>query len=119
MLGRQALHEWMMLDRIKDIVAHSGTPAHRWSRGGFYASRANHAEPPLACDERPARMRGTDILSARSALPETVVKVLMFFLARCFVLGVSWPIALLALVFAPIVWLLSLPLRLLGYGPSQ
>jgi len=53
-------------------------------------------------------------MSVLSVPPETVVKVLMFFLAWCFVLGVSWPIALLALVFAPIVWLLSLPFRLLG-----
>jgi hypothetical protein len=29
-------------------------------------------------------------------------------------LAVSWPLALLALVLWPVVWLLTLPLRLLG-----
>ena len=36
------------------------------------------------------------------------------FLAWIVLLVVSWPLALLALVLWPIVWLLSLPFRLIG-----
>jgi hypothetical protein len=36
------------------------------------------------------------------------------FLVWCLLLVVCWPIALLALVLWPLVWLLSLPFRLVG-----
>jgi hypothetical protein len=39
---------------------------------------------------------------------------LLLFVGWCLLLVFSWPLALLALVLAPLVWLLSLPLRLLG-----
>jgi uncharacterized membrane protein YvlD (DUF360 family) len=42
------------------------------------------------------------------------VKVLLLFVALCILLVVSWPLALLAVFLLPIVWLLSLPLRLVG-----
>jgi uncharacterized membrane protein YgaE (UPF0421/DUF939 family) len=42
------------------------------------------------------------------------MKTLILFVAWCVLLVLSWPVALLALVLAPIVWLLSLPFRLLG-----
>jgi hypothetical protein len=42
------------------------------------------------------------------------MKVLLFFIGWCLLFVVSWPIALLALVLAPLVWLLSLPFQLLG-----
>jgi hypothetical protein len=42
------------------------------------------------------------------------MKVLLLFIAWCVLFALSWPIALLALMAAPIVWLLSLPLRLIG-----
>ena len=32
----------------------------------------------------------------------------------CLLFVLSWPVAILALVLAPFVWLLSLPLRLIG-----
>lgn len=38
------------------------------------------------------------------------------FLLWLLLLFVCWPIALLALVLYPVVWLLLLPLRLLGVG---
>jgi hypothetical protein len=41
------------------------------------------------------------------------VKLLIFFVAWCILLVLSWPAALLALALAPVVWLVSLPLRLL------
>jgi hypothetical protein len=36
------------------------------------------------------------------------------FVAWCVLFVLCWPLALLALVLAPLVWLLLLPLRLLG-----
>jgi hypothetical protein len=42
------------------------------------------------------------------------MRVLLLFIAGCVLFALSWPIALLALMAAPIVWFLSLPLRLIG-----
>jgi hypothetical protein len=42
------------------------------------------------------------------------MKVLLLFIAWCVLLALCWPIALVALIAAPIVWLLTLPLRLIG-----
>ena len=39
---------------------------------------------------------------------------MLTFLLWCFLFVVCWPLALLALVLYPIVWLLLLPFRLLG-----
>ena len=36
------------------------------------------------------------------------------FIAWCILFVLCWPLALLALLIAPLVWLLMLPLRLLG-----
>lgn len=36
------------------------------------------------------------------------------FLLWCLLLVISWPVALLALLVYPLVWLLMLPLRLVG-----
>ncbi len=41
---------------------------------------------------------------------------MMGFLIWLVVLVVCWPLALLALVLYPLIWLLLLPLRLLGIG---
>jgi hypothetical protein len=42
------------------------------------------------------------------------MKLTILFIAWCILLVLCWPLALLALVLLPAVWLLSLPLRLLG-----
>lgn len=42
------------------------------------------------------------------------MKVIGVFFIWCLLLVVCWPLALLALVFAPLVWLISLPFRLVG-----
>jgi len=42
------------------------------------------------------------------------VKILIFFVAWCILLVIAWPLAILALVLAPFVWLVALPLRLVG-----
>ncbi|MBT9594741.1 MAG: hypothetical protein IV094_01985 [Vitreoscilla sp.] len=38
----------------------------------------------------------------------------MLFIGFCLLCVLCWPLALLALILAPLVWLLSLPFRLLG-----
>lgn len=42
------------------------------------------------------------------------MKALGLFLLWCLLLAVCWPLALLALILAPVVWLVALPFRLLG-----
>jgi hypothetical protein len=42
------------------------------------------------------------------------MKVLLLFVLWCILFVLCWPVALLALVLFPLVWLLSLPFRLLG-----
>lgn len=42
------------------------------------------------------------------------MKTLIVLIAWCLLLVVSWPIALLALILLPIVWLLALPFRIVG-----
>jgi hypothetical protein len=42
------------------------------------------------------------------------MKTLIAFLGWCILLALSWPLALLALLLFPFVWLLTLPFRLLG-----
>jgi hypothetical protein len=43
-----------------------------------------------------------------------MVKALILFVGWCILFVLCWPIAILALVLFPIIWLLSLPLRLVG-----
>jgi hypothetical protein len=42
------------------------------------------------------------------------MKFLILVLGWCLLLVLCWPLALLALILFPIIWLLSLPLRLIG-----
>jgi hypothetical protein len=42
------------------------------------------------------------------------VKALLLFVGWCILLVLAWPVAILALVLFPLVWLVSLPLRLVG-----
>ena len=44
------------------------------------------------------------------------MKALLLFVGWCILFVLCWPVALLALVLAPLVWLLSLPFRLVGIG---
>jgi hypothetical protein len=39
---------------------------------------------------------------------------MLLFVAWCVLFVLCWPLALLALIAAPFVWLLTLPLRLIG-----
>lgn len=42
------------------------------------------------------------------------MKVILIFFVWCGLFVLCWPLALLALVLAPLIWLISLPFRLLG-----
>jgi hypothetical protein len=42
------------------------------------------------------------------------MRVVILFVAWCILFVLCWPLALLALILAPVVWLVSLPLRLVG-----
>jgi hypothetical protein len=42
------------------------------------------------------------------------MSALLLFFGWCLLFVLSWPIALLALVLAPLIWLITLPLRLVG-----
>ena len=42
------------------------------------------------------------------------MKVLVLFIGWCILLVLFWPLALVALVLAPLVWLVALPFRLVG-----
>lgn len=42
------------------------------------------------------------------------MRVIILFLAWCVLFVLCWPLALLALILLPLVWLLSIPLLLIG-----
>jgi hypothetical protein len=42
------------------------------------------------------------------------MKALILFVAWCVLFVLAWPVAILALILFPIVWLISLPFRLVG-----
>jgi len=42
------------------------------------------------------------------------VRVLVLLVLWCILLVLSWPVALAVLVLAPLVWLIALPLRIVG-----
>jgi uncharacterized membrane protein YgaE (UPF0421/DUF939 family) len=42
------------------------------------------------------------------------MKLLIFWIGWCILFLLSWPVALLALLLFPIVWLIALPFRLIG-----
>jgi len=42
------------------------------------------------------------------------MKALILFVTWCILFVLAWPVALLALVLFPVVWLLTLPFRLIG-----
>jgi len=42
------------------------------------------------------------------------MKALVLFVGWCILFVLAWPVAVLALLLFPVVWLLSLPLRLIG-----
>jgi hypothetical protein len=47
-------------------------------------------------------------------MKDSLMKLLILFVGWCILLVLSWPVALLALILFPIVWLAALPFRLIG-----
>jgi uncharacterized Tic20 family protein len=45
---------------------------------------------------------------------KSTMKALILFIGWCILFVLCWPLALLALILFPLVWLISLPLRLIG-----
>jgi len=43
------------------------------------------------------------------------MKIVIAFLLWCVLLVLAWPLAIAALLVLPVIWLLSIPLRLLGW----
>jgi hypothetical protein len=43
-----------------------------------------------------------------------IMKALILFIGWCILFVLCWPVAVLALILLPVVWLVSLPLRLIG-----
>ena len=44
------------------------------------------------------------------------MKILILFLLWCVLFVLSWPLAIAALILLPVVWLLSIPFRMLGWA---
>ena len=42
------------------------------------------------------------------------MSTLVFFVGWCLLFVLCWPLALLALLIAPLIWLIALPFRLIG-----
>lgn len=42
------------------------------------------------------------------------MKALIFFVGWCILFVLSWPVAVLALLLLPLVWLIALPFRIVG-----
>ncbi|HET6462604.1 MAG TPA: hypothetical protein VFH33_02295 [Candidatus Krumholzibacteria bacterium] len=42
------------------------------------------------------------------------MRPLMFFVGWCILFVLCWPLALLALFLAPIIWIISIPFRIVG-----
>jgi hypothetical protein len=42
------------------------------------------------------------------------MKALLLFVCWCILFVLCWPVAVLALILFPVVWLISIPLRLIG-----
>ena len=70
---------------------------------GFVANRLN-----------PGGQGGNVVLPRQGAALETVMKTLFALGVWCLLFLLCWPLAILALLAWPFVWLLSLPFRLVG-----
>jgi len=57
---------------------------------------------------------GNQISCAKRNGDNKNVKTLILLIGWCILFVLSWPVALLALLLFPVVWLISLPLRLIG-----
>jgi hypothetical protein len=63
-------------------------------------------------------LRNSPAPPAYYEVEENVEAMMVKFLLWCILLVLCWPLALLALVLYPIVWVLLLPFRILGIAVS-
>jgi len=61
-----------------------------------------------------ARLDAAPLRETRIINEQNAMKAMILLLGWCLLLVLCWPVALLALVLLPFVWLLSLPMRLIG-----
>jgi hypothetical protein len=54
------------------------------------------------------------MVKSRAGNEGTPVKTILLFLVWCMLLVLCWPLAILAIFLWPLVWLVSLPFRLVG-----
>ncbi len=66
------------------------------------------------CPGRAFARAGNQIPCAKRNGDDKNVKTLILLIGWCILFVLSWPVALLALLLFPVVWLISLPLRLIG-----
>jgi hypothetical protein len=57
---------------------------------------------------------GQGLLLGMAPSRRHLMKVVLIFFVWCLLLLLCWPLALLALVLAPLVWLIALPFRIAG-----
>ncbi len=79
------------------------------TRSSTFVATARHKCPALHGREPPEAISRTFAVDG---------EIMMGFLLWCLLLFLCWPLALLALVLYPIVWLLLLPFRILGIAVS-
>lgn len=71
----------------------------------------SRARQGLAPGNRPA---SANVLSHGGSLQHGQISAMVKFLLWCILFVLCWPLALLALVVYPLVWLLLLPFRIIG-----
>jgi len=81
--------------------------------GGFSGFIA--PQPGFVANRLRATGRGSNVVAGGGVPPrEPLMKTLFALGVWCLLFVLCWPLAILALVAWPFVWLLSLPFRLLG-----
>jgi hypothetical protein len=56
------------------------------------------------------------VSTTRWLFVEWTMGFLMFVVLWCLLLAVAWPIAVVLLLLLPVIWLLSIPFRILGFA---
>ncbi len=87
----------------------------------FLSSRKADSEgdpfhPGMLCRAQPPApdLQASEISTNRSTVPCVILDMMWTFILWLILLVLCWPLALIALLLYPIVWLLMLPFRLVG-----
>ncbi len=68
----------------------------------------------VSLPDRRGCLCGRQVPGAQLSLETFLMKLLLFVIGWCILFVLAWPLALVVLVLAPFIWLLSLPFRLVG-----